>query len=448
MMLRTVKNSIDVHLSLETSCRMSTFVKHSVLVPDLRPSELSLQPSLSLVMIRSRRHRRPRHRYKLKVGCPIVFHSSVISQSGTHLKLSPQVLKRCHHVPLSPSSTSTASLRLTPCLPFALSSPASHCRHCFRAQSTVIASSGEPSPQGSFNFSQNGSISSRSTPSSQSSYSELSTPPPVNYVRRHPRIQVSSLLADPHPRSALIILPEFNYHANYHSIRSYHLEVVQHPQRTAEFAQASLSRLPLTPPIVARLIVRDPSGNSVIPYVTHTILLTVLNQKASARLITIFASEAELPFLVAHLSLFSADGLTPLDMGVGPTGAQNSSPQRLLYGNLVSSVYKLEDLQGNMGLFFLFPDVSIRWRGRFQLSVTLMRLSRRVISASCRVIYREKILTVGLVYNRTDSSGAMSVGEHGIVLAEARTRPFDVLAHSQYTAARVCQLCSFSLLTG
>jgi hypothetical protein len=47
----------------------------------------------------------------------------------------------------------------------------------------------------------------------------------------------------------------------------------------------------------------------------------------------------------------------------------------ILYGNLVSSVDQLEDLQGNMGLFFLFPDVSVRWRGQYQLGITLSRLS-------------------------------------------------------------------------
>lgn len=88
------------------------------------------------------------------------------------------------------------------------------------------------------------------------------------------------------------------------------------------------------------------------------------------------ASEAELPFLIAHLSLYTENGLTPLDMG-SSIGRGQSPP--ILYGNLVSSVDQLEDLQGNMGLFFLFPDVSIRWRGRFQIGVTLLRISRRVM---------------------------------------------------------------------
>ncbi|KAJ7862751.1 velvet factor-domain-containing protein [Mycena olivaceomarginata] len=114
--------------------------------------------------------------------------------------------------------------------------------------------------------------------------------------------------------------------------RSYHLNIIQQPQKTAEFANASLSRLPLTPPMVVQLKVTDLNGNSIVP-------------------------EEELTFLVAHLSLFTEDGIASLDMGCISTH---------LYGSLVVSVDQLEDLNGNMGLFFIFPDVSIRWKLTFR----------------------------------------------------------------------------------
>ncbi|KAJ6581222.1 velvet factor [Mycena capillaripes] len=139
--------------------------------------------------------------------------------------------------------------------------------------------------------------------------------------------------------------------------RSYQLNVVQHPQKTAEFGYANLSRLPLTPPTVVQLTVRDSHGNSIVP-------------------------QEELPFLIAHLSLFAENGMTPLDMGSSPTGYRQGAPQPILYGNLVSSVDHLEDQNGNMGLFFLFPDVSVRWRGRFQLGISLVRIGRRVAAMS------------------------------------------------------------------
>lgn len=56
-----------------------------------------------------------------------------------------------------------------------------------------------------------------------------------------------------------------------------------------------------------------------------------------------------------------------------------ASPLRLLYGNLVSSPHVLRNLQGRQGVYFLFPDVSIRWRGRFQLGVTLIKLPRQIV---------------------------------------------------------------------
>ena len=52
---------------------------------------------------------------------------------------------------------------------------------------------------------------------------------------------------------------------------------------------------------------------------------------------------------------------------------RNNPQERLLYGNLVSSPHILRNLQGRQGVYFLFPDVSIRWSGRYQLCVTLMR---------------------------------------------------------------------------
>ena len=73
----------------------------------------------------------------------------------------------------------------------------------------------------------------------------------------------------------------------------------------------------------------------------------------------------ELPFLIAHLSLWTEDGRTRVDAGQGVP---------MLYGNLVSAVDQLEDMAGNQGLFFCFPDVSVRQRGRYSLCISLVRL--------------------------------------------------------------------------
>jgi hypothetical protein len=79
---------------------------------------------------------------------------------------------------------------------------------------------------------------------------------------------------------------------------------------------------------------------------------------------------------VAHLSLFTADGLTSLDMGSAPGAHAADPPRRLLYGNLVTSPQKLRDPEGKFCIFFIFADVSIRWRGRFQIGISLVGISR------------------------------------------------------------------------
>ena len=45
--------------------------------------------------------------------------------------------------------------------------------------------------------------------------------------------------------------------------RTYYLEVIQQPEVSAEFGTAALSRLPLAPPLVAQLIIRDSRGNVI-----------------------------------------------------------------------------------------------------------------------------------------------------------------------------------------
>jgi len=93
-------------------------------------------------------------------------------------------------------------------------------------------------------------------------------------------------------------------------------------------------------------------------------------------------SDPDHPYLICHLSLHSADGLTVLD----PVSSTNRQfpPDRLLYGNLVSSPHILRNLQGRPGVYFLFPDVSVRLRGRYILQLTLMRLSRYAFARACR----------------------------------------------------------------
>lgn len=101
----------------------------------------------------------------------------------------------------------------------------------------------------------------------------------------------------------------------------------------------------------------------------------------------------ELPFLVAQLALYSADGLNNVDLphphpqsqshGQNTAHSRNRSgdgqlDQQMLYGSLVASPQFLRNYQGKQGVYFLFPDVSIRWKGQYRLGVSLLKIPGQV----------------------------------------------------------------------
>ena len=82
--------------------------------------------------------------------------------------------------------------------------------------------------------------------------------------------------------------------------------------------------------------------------------------------------------MIAHLSLVPVS-----ESGAhSPTRTKLLGPTSQLYGSLVSSPQTFRDLRGRQGTYFLFPDVSICTRGRFQLSVILIELPGSVLKLS------------------------------------------------------------------
>jgi len=190
--------------------------------------------------------------------------------------------------------------------------------------------------------------------------------------------------------------------------RTYHLEVIQHPERTSELGTtAVLSRLPLSPPLVVRLTVKDVAGNA-IP--AHT----------------------EMPFLAAHLNLYSEDGSEPIDLVEGHPSHNNpaAEPQRMLYGTLVSSLHPLRDLDGQPGMFFIFPDISVRRRGRYTLRVNLLRLTA---PAGGTMVMPEGFRNAALAWVMTNSFSVVLQSEYSAPPATALTNSFHRQGARMYT---------------
>ncbi|KAI0080210.1 hypothetical protein K474DRAFT_1638264 [Panus rudis PR-1116 ss-1] len=210
---------------------------------------------------------------------------------------------------------------------------------------------------------------------SQSHRNTIARDSPIRAKRRH---------GSPEEHSVRVrISPEYPLHHE----KSYRLEIVQHPLKCAEFGHSTLTRLPLAPPLIVQLHIR---GQGSIGE----------------------ADETDMPFLIAQISLYSEDGSTAVDRS--STGSDRHRSERMLYGNLVASPQVLHNLQGRQGVYFLFPDVSIRWRGCYRLTVSLLRLTGQV----------------NIIMADTRSPG----GSDGSVLARAQTLPFDVIPRSEYTA--------------
>lgn len=146
-------------------------------------------------------------------------------------------------------------------------------------------------------------------------------------------------------------------------------------------------------------------------------------------------STAELSFLVAFLSICAEDG-APLD--TNPCGLP-SSQNSLLYGSFVSSAHTLRDLGRRLGHFFVFPDVSIRQRGRYRLKVTLVRLARQVTPNS-QLYY---------VFDSSSSGFATDGAPQIATLTHTYTRVFDVVSRVDYISPRTFleALSSRGLLT-
>jgi hypothetical protein len=82
-------------------------------------------------------------------------------------------------------------------------------------------------------------------------------------------------------------------------------------------------------------------------------------------------NELESPFYVLHASLWSEDMQTQYDLieGVFPY------TMRILVGCLVSSPSILKNLQNQKGIYFAFPDLSVRMTGKYRLRFSLIHLA-------------------------------------------------------------------------
>ncbi|ORZ10743.1 velvet factor-domain-containing protein [Absidia repens] len=142
-------------------------------------------------------------------------------------------------------------------------------------------------------------------------------------------------------------------------MKMYELVVCQQPLHARMCGFGEKDRRPIDPPPIVQLIV---SQQNQEPVDVQTL---------------------QIPFFVLHVTLWSADRNEERNIISNPPKCT-----RVLMGSLVSSPSLLKNPDGEQGLYFAFPDLSIRTEGRYTLRFSLMKL----VSADFQTDAKSKII--------------------------------------------------------
>ncbi|KAI8927139.1 velvet factor-domain-containing protein [Entophlyctis helioformis] len=144
---------------------------------------------------------------------------------------------------------------------------------------------------------------------------------------------------------------------------NYELIIRQQPSRARMSGFGIKDRRPLDPTPIAQVIMRNPDGSY-----------------GRARY-------DDAAFLISHVTLWSTDMSTQLSAVSAPAPTSFGPPiigrspapdvpptsqhNQILLGALISPCHILSDVDGDRGLFFIFPDVSVRTSGTYRIKISL-----------------------------------------------------------------------------
>lgn len=179
----------------------------------------------------------------------------------------------------------------------------------------------------------------------------------------------------------------------YHDERIYELSIAQQPSRARMCGFGDKDRRPISPPPIVKLTVRTKSGQLINPETFDTSFLIIMCDSCQQ------TDPIEGDF---NASIFE----NPLSQVISyPTNTNNEDgtasntaiKMRNLVGSSVSSASKLYDLDGKLGIFFVFQDISLRTEGCFRLKFSLVdvgmpyshNVNTTTVSHVLKVIYTD-----------------------------------------------------------
>ncbi|KAI8344530.1 velvet factor-domain-containing protein [Chlamydoabsidia padenii] len=166
--------------------------------------------------------------------------------------------------------------------------------------------------------------------------------------------------------------------------RQYELKVVQQPYRARMCGFGDKDRRPISPPPIVQMLTRTKDGQIIKPESIDVSFFLVACDSWHEDGTT----EAN---LIYH-SISSPQLQPQLQQQQTSTEEEKTFQMRNLVGSSVASATKLYDLDGNLGIFYIFQDVSFRTEGKFKLAFSLIN-----VGSSC-----------GNTVNTTPSSQVLS----------------------------------------
>ncbi|KAJ2697552.1 hypothetical protein H4218_003875 [Coemansia sp. IMI 209128] len=157
-------------------------------------------------------------------------------------------------------------------------------------------------------------------------------------------------------------------------LRSFRLLIVQQPVRARMCGSSDKDWRPVSPPPVLKLELYDTEGHMVIDdrFMQFLVIHTTLWTEDQSEELTV----VELPHNTNSKRISAAAKCRK--RGVTQFGYMSTEPGRELENNLLgdysASSSIVEDVVGERGCYFVFPNLSIRLEGRYRLKFSLIKL--------------------------------------------------------------------------
>ncbi|KAL9553612.1 hypothetical protein MBANPS3_003207 [Mucor bainieri] len=187
-----------------------------------------------------------------------------------------------------------------------------------------------------------------------------------------------TLQQDRNPKSGIVLKQTFDHPlAN----GDYKLEIVQQPSRARMCGFGDKDRRPISPPPILKLTVLTKNGDIINPELVELIahrtfdisFLVVMCDACQDHTATRTDSKASSSADVDASGQFSTQVVSFSNGTVDDLENDRYTATKLknLVGASVASASKLYDLEGKLGIFFIFQDISLRTEGLFRLQFSL-----------------------------------------------------------------------------